>query len=70
VDVYDVPPSLVYHFDQTCYYYQPMGGAKTWEQSGASTINIIAADDKACGTVVLGGKLDGTLLPMQVLQND
>jgi hypothetical protein len=61
-----VPITLVYHFDETFFYYQPMAGAMTWEAVGTKTVAVIGAEAKEGGTVVLGGKLDGSLLRFQV----
>ena len=66
VALYDVPRELFYAMDET-FFFVPMGGAHTFDEEGKKGVAITGADDKRGGTVSLGCKADGSMLPFAAI---
>jgi hypothetical protein len=67
VALYDVPRELFYAMDEIFFFFVPMGGAHTFDKEGKKGIAITGADDKRGGTISLGCKADGSMLPFAAI---
>ena len=66
VTKYQVPPQLIFNFDQTGLKIVPVSNW-TLEMEGSKQVDIIGLEDKREITGLLGSTSDGCLLPPQIL---
>ncbi|VDI50083.1 Hypothetical predicted protein [Mytilus galloprovincialis] len=69
VTKYQVPPQLIFNFDQTGLKIVPVSNW-TLEMEGSKQVDIIGLEDKREITGLLGSTSDGCLLPPQILYQE
>lgn len=64
--LHKIHPSLIVNPDQTGLHLAP-SSQYTYDEKGARSVGVIAAEDKRQITVVLASAMDGELLPLQLI---
>jgi hypothetical protein len=63
---FKIHPSLIVNPDQTSLHLAPFSQF-TYDENGAKSVRVIAAEDKRQITAVLASSMDGEMLPLQLI---